>query len=117
MRSLNRSRTSTPSTRNRSRNSPKLPEPAAAVRTERRSVSRTGSRSPRRSAFAISAYVGRYAAVRSLAAVTESPYFSSTARDASPARQKSFRGNTRRPSCRTRVATTWMWSSACRTSQ
>jgi hypothetical protein len=44
-----------------------------AVRTERRSVSRTGSAWPRRSAFAVSAYVARLAAVRSLAAVTVSP--------------------------------------------
>jgi len=46
---------------------------AAAVRTERRRVSRTGSARPGRCAFAVSAYVARLAAVRSLAAVTVSP--------------------------------------------
>ena len=47
--------------------------PAVAVHTERRRVSRTGSPWPRRTAFAVSAYVTRLAAVRSLAAVTVSP--------------------------------------------
>src|SRR5664280_2146967 len=69
-----------PSRRSRSKKSAIVVAPAAAVRTCRRRVVRTGSACPRRAVFSCSASVGRLAAVRSLAAVVVSLYRASAIR-------------------------------------
>ena len=83
---LYRTLTCTPAWPRRAKNSSALAAVAAAVATWRRSVTRGGSPSPRRSAFPVSARVGARAAVRSAGAVDLSPYRCSAAMQASRTR-------------------------------